>query len=154
MGRRGLDRMIFGCNQCLSPLGYEVYMIQHYVIKFVSDLRQVGCFLRVLQFPPPIKPTLSHNVVSCTPHNLVVIGIDYIQISFDQDHDGPYSAISWREQVIRWRGDERKNTQYSRSKSKYAWLEVMIMCPSGATCLLTGCCLCLLTVEISNSVLV
>jgi hypothetical protein len=27
---------------------------QHYVIKFVSDLRQVGCFLR---FPPPIKLT-------------------------------------------------------------------------------------------------
>jgi hypothetical protein len=25
------------------------------VIKFVSDLRQVGGFLRVLQFPPPIK---------------------------------------------------------------------------------------------------
>jgi hypothetical protein len=29
--------------------------IQHYVIKFVSDLRQVGGFLRVLRFPPPIK---------------------------------------------------------------------------------------------------
>ena len=27
------------------------------VIKFVSDLRQVGCFLRVLRFPPPIKLT-------------------------------------------------------------------------------------------------
>ena len=27
--------------------------VQHYVIKFVSDLRQV--FLRVLRFPPPIK---------------------------------------------------------------------------------------------------
>jgi hypothetical protein len=35
----------------------EVYSIQHYVIKFVSDLRQVGGFLRVLQFPPPIKLT-------------------------------------------------------------------------------------------------
>ena len=33
----------------------EVYSIQHYVIKFVSDLRQVGGFLWVLQFPPPIK---------------------------------------------------------------------------------------------------
>ena len=31
--------------------------IQHYVIKFVSDLRQVGGFLRALQFPPTIKPT-------------------------------------------------------------------------------------------------
>jgi hypothetical protein len=27
----------------------------HLVIKFVSDLRQVGGFLRVLRFPPPIK---------------------------------------------------------------------------------------------------
>ena len=32
-----------------------VYSIQHYVIKFVSDLRQVSDFLRVLQFSPPIK---------------------------------------------------------------------------------------------------
>jgi len=29
--------------------------MQHYVIKFVSDLRQVGGFLRILRFPPPIK---------------------------------------------------------------------------------------------------
>jgi hypothetical protein len=35
----------------------EVYSMQHYVIKVVSDLRQVGGFLRVLQFPPPIKLT-------------------------------------------------------------------------------------------------
>jgi len=31
--------------------------VQHYVIKFVSDLQQVGGFLRVLRFPPPIKLT-------------------------------------------------------------------------------------------------
>ena len=31
--------------------------VQHYVIKFVSDLRQVSGFLRVLWFPPPIKLT-------------------------------------------------------------------------------------------------
>jgi len=31
--------------------------VQHYVLKFVSDLRQVGGFLRVLRFPPPIKLT-------------------------------------------------------------------------------------------------
>ena len=35
----------------------EVYSVQHYMIKFVSDLRQVGDFLRVLRFPPPIKLT-------------------------------------------------------------------------------------------------
>jgi hypothetical protein len=33
--------------------------LQHYVIKFVSHLRQVGGFLRVLLFPPPIKLTAS-----------------------------------------------------------------------------------------------
>jgi hypothetical protein len=31
--------------------------VQHYMIKFVSDLLQVGGFLRVLRFPPPIKLT-------------------------------------------------------------------------------------------------
>ena len=38
----------------------EVYSIQYYVIKVVSDLQQVGGFLRVFRFPPPIKlPTSS-----------------------------------------------------------------------------------------------
>ena len=35
----------------------EVYSIQHYVIKFVSNLRHVSGFLQVLQFPTPIKLT-------------------------------------------------------------------------------------------------
>jgi hypothetical protein len=35
--------------------------VQHYVIKFVSDLRQVGGFLRVLRFPPPKKHDL-HDI--------------------------------------------------------------------------------------------
>jgi len=39
-----------------NPVHGEVYSIQHYVIKFVSDLRQVDGFLQVLWFPPPIKP--------------------------------------------------------------------------------------------------
>jgi hypothetical protein len=39
-----------------NPIHGEVYSIQHYVIKLVSDLRQVGGFLRVLRFPPLIKP--------------------------------------------------------------------------------------------------
>jgi hypothetical protein len=41
--------------------------IQHYVIKFVSDLRQVGGFLRELMFPPPIKLTITIKL----PKNLV-----------------------------------------------------------------------------------
>jgi hypothetical protein len=35
----------------------EVYSLQHYVIKFVSNLRQLCDFLRLLQLPPPIKLT-------------------------------------------------------------------------------------------------
>ena len=41
----------------LNPAHSEVYSIQHYVIKFVSDLRQFGGFLWVLRFPSPIKLT-------------------------------------------------------------------------------------------------
>ena len=42
-------------NDLTSNTGHgEVYSIQHYVIKFVSDLLQVCGFLR---FPPPIKVT-------------------------------------------------------------------------------------------------
>ena len=37
-----------------NPAHGEVYSIQHYVIKFVSDMRQVGGFLWVLLFPPTI----------------------------------------------------------------------------------------------------
>jgi hypothetical protein len=38
-----------------NPAHGKVYSIQLYVIKFVSDLRQVSGFLWVLQFPPPIE---------------------------------------------------------------------------------------------------
>ena len=41
----------------LNPAHGEVYLIQHYVIKFVSDLRQICGFLREVQFLPPIKLT-------------------------------------------------------------------------------------------------
>jgi len=40
-----------------NPAHGEVYLMQHYVLKFVSDLRQVSGSLRVLRFPPPIKLT-------------------------------------------------------------------------------------------------
>jgi hypothetical protein len=60
-----IDNDMYICNHCLSTLKFriripthgEAYSIQHYVIKFVSDLRQVGGFLRVLWFPPPTKLT-------------------------------------------------------------------------------------------------
>ena len=40
-----------------SPVYGKLYSMQQYVIKLVSDLRQVCGFLWVLWFPPPIKLT-------------------------------------------------------------------------------------------------
>ena len=40
-----------------NPAIGDVYPIQHHMMKFVSALRLVCGFLRVLRFPPPIKLT-------------------------------------------------------------------------------------------------
>jgi hypothetical protein len=40
-----------------NPFHAEVCSMQDYVIKFVSDLQQVGGFHRALRFPPQIKLT-------------------------------------------------------------------------------------------------
>ena len=63
----GRDRMVVGFTTTDANSGYHHWWcefesrsgrgVQHYVIKFVSDLRQVGGNLRVLRFPPPIKQT-------------------------------------------------------------------------------------------------
>ena len=42
-----------------NPVHVEVYSIQQYVIKFVSDLRQVGGFLRFVLFSTPVKLTVT-----------------------------------------------------------------------------------------------
>jgi hypothetical protein len=61
---QGRDYMVVGLTTTCALCAYitkvessncdhgEVYSIQHYVIKFVSDLRQVAGFLRQLRFPP------------------------------------------------------------------------------------------------------
>jgi hypothetical protein len=62
-GHRDCVRMVVGFTTTCAISAYhhsvhgKVYLIQHYVIKFVCDLRQVGGFLRVLRFLPPIKLT-------------------------------------------------------------------------------------------------
>ena len=40
----------------------KVYLIQHYVIKFVSDIWQVIGFLWVLGFPPLTNKTDHHDI--------------------------------------------------------------------------------------------
>jgi hypothetical protein len=49
--------MKYQSNYNTTTLKGGVYLIQHYVIKFVSDLLQVSGFLLVLWFPPPINQT-------------------------------------------------------------------------------------------------
>jgi len=56
-GLRGRDRMVVGTMQSVSITHGEVYSMQHCVINFVSDMHQVGGFLRILRFPPRIKRT-------------------------------------------------------------------------------------------------
>ena len=66
-GRRGRDRMVVVFTTIYAISAYHHWCcefksrtgrgVQHYVIKFVSDLRQVSGFLWVLRFPPPIKLT-------------------------------------------------------------------------------------------------
>jgi len=57
--QRAVVLKIYLCNHCLSslslnPAHVEMYLIHHYLIKFASDLQQVGGFL---MFAPPIKLT-------------------------------------------------------------------------------------------------
>ena len=72
----GRDRMVVGFTTTwaisayhhtnvvsYNPADGEVYSIRHYVIKFISDLRQVGGFLRVLIFSPPMKLTSTISVI-------------------------------------------------------------------------------------------
>jgi len=68
-GCRGHDRAVVGFITTYAISAYyhlhcdfesrsdEVYSIQHYVIKFFSDLRQVSGFSPGTTFPPPIKLT-------------------------------------------------------------------------------------------------
>ena len=67
--RHGRDRMVVGFTSTYAisaittnvvssnPADGELYSIKHNMIKFVSDMREVSGFLRVLWFSPPIKLT-------------------------------------------------------------------------------------------------
>ena len=57
----------------LNPSHGEVYSIQRYMIKFVSDLRHIGSFLWVLQFPPPIKLTAITEILLKVALNTITL---------------------------------------------------------------------------------
>ena len=57
-GRRGRDRMVIGFKTtCAFHIRFMARCTRYniIVINIVSNLRQVGGFLRILRFPPPIK---------------------------------------------------------------------------------------------------
>ena len=68
-GRRDRDRIVVGFTTTYAIDAYHHWCcrfdsqsgwgVQHYVIKFVGDLRHVCDFLWVLVFPPPIKLTIT-----------------------------------------------------------------------------------------------
>ena len=62
-----------------NPVHDDLYLIQHYVIKFVNDLRQVGGFLWVFWFPPPIKQR--HYVIEI----LLKVALNTITLTLTQN---------------------------------------------------------------------
>ena len=84
---RDRDRLVVGFTTT-----YAGWDAQHYVIQFVSDFRQLGSFLRVLQFPLPIKLTatiwlkycwVALNTIKQTNicnENYIVIKLKHLQL--------------------------------------------------------------------------
>ena len=78
MYRHGRDCLVVGFKVASSnPVHGELYWIQQYVIKFVSDLRQVGGFLLV----PPISSnkTDHHDITEI----LLKGALNTINLNFD-----------------------------------------------------------------------
>ena len=112
-GRHGSDWMVVGFTTTYAICEYHHWCcglesqsgrgVHHYVIKFVSILRQVGGFLRVLRFPPPIKlsATIYHQtnkkpkqskIVTVSPNILkpiintknIFMSVDYLVCNFNR----------------------------------------------------------------------
>jgi hypothetical protein len=66
-----------------NPADGEVYSMKHYVIKFISDLRQVGDFLWVLWFPPSIKNIVEIGVKHHNPNPMLTKDIPDINLNTD-----------------------------------------------------------------------
>ena len=91
-----------------------VYSIQHYMIKFVSDLRLVGGFLRVLRFPPPIK--LTSMICWLPQYNWTIIqsGLSTIRRvwRYQRGNQNPYIE---EQQTTQW---PKEKVQKDKQRSK------------------------------------
>jgi len=93
-GRSGRDRMVVGFTTTYAISAYHHLRCEleswsgrdvqpFYVIKFVSGWRQVGSFLRVIRFPPPIKLKYCWKWRQ-TPSNKHIINIIHVIVSMSR----------------------------------------------------------------------
>ena len=115
-GRRGRDRMVVGFTTTYVISAYHHWCfvfesrsgrgVQHYVMKFVSDLRQVSGFLWVIWFPPPIKLTsvLNMPVLSIYPeHGNPQIRAHLNRMVYPRDGGSDLKThICWRPREWTW----------------------------------------------------
>ena len=64
-----------------NPVHGEMSSTQHYVIKFVNDLRQVGGFFLVLRFPPPTNLKHDHDITEI----LQKVALNTITLTLNDD---------------------------------------------------------------------
>ena len=86
----------------LNPAHGKVYSIRRYVIMFVIDLRQVGGFIQVLQFPPPIKLTNLFIIVWSYSNILKRMVIVKKNHHYERNKQTPCASNHWRQKTIRY----------------------------------------------------
>jgi len=99
-GRRGPECMVVEFTTTYAISAYHHWCcefesrsgrgVQHHMIKFVSDLRQVGGFLRVLRFPPPIITDL-HDITEI----LLQVELNTIKQTNKQTEHKIFHQIGW-----------------------------------------------------------
>jgi len=123
-GRHARDHMVVGFITTYAITAYhhwscefeprsgEVYSKQYYVIKFVSDLRQVGAFLWELLFSPPIKLTAMIWLKYCWKPNSLSFWILFSAALYIL-YPGPYvyGAVAYVFVMLLMKRDQRRAEQ-------------------------------------------
>jgi hypothetical protein len=118
----------------------EVYLIQHYVIKFVSDLRQVGGFLCILWFPPDltwfVMNKLDYNFTFRANSNEITFIVNlsikkmwsFIQISLVNKNYNFRVFVSWNNTIFVMKEFSNFNNFTAKSLKTYnAWIQLLAL---------------------------
>jgi hypothetical protein len=111
----------------LSPTGGEVYLIQYYMIKFVSDLLKVGCILLVFPFLLSIKPAahdIKWNIINSSVNHLFTL-LSYDNICREMYTTGGKNSDThvfvskvWKCQIGKIKNHKLKDRQYNTHSQK------------------------------------